>query len=192
MTRLVKFFYRFLYFLVPIWYGLTVALTRKRRYPPVQTYAFIEDIPRAFDFGTRWRPDPVKGALDVLMNPRKFQERINTEAPDLGDCDDHALYIATSLLKSRLCQKAYLGTVWYTRSNGKSYGHVVCVFEDRRGDTYWMDYNTPSRTIGDFGWAIDMCQKKRARLHAAAYFEVTLRRNGEPRLRKRSNRKTWK
>ncbi len=185
MNKLVKFFYRVLFWLVPWWYGFTMQLTRKRRYPELTRFHDWDGISEELSFGRRWRADPVKGALDVLSHPRKVQDKIDHGDSGIGDCDDHAIYTATALLQSHLAQRAYLGTVWGQRPGDKrGFGHVVCVFEDRLGDTYWADYRPPSRTIGPWGFARDYCFQTGAVIHAAGLIEVKLRKSGEPKLRK--------
>jgi len=191
MTKLVRFFYRTLYWIVPWWYGLTLTLTRrKNKHPEVATYKTVTEIPVALNWGRNWRPDPIKGALDVCMHPRKFQANIDSGSTEFGDCDDHALYWATALLKSGLADRAYLGTVWWSKEGEKDVGHVVCVF-DKDGDTFWTDYGIPRKAVdGDnWSWAKDVVNRRRATLQAAAKFEVRLRRNGSPKLRKRTGKR---
>lgn len=188
MTKLVRFFYRYLYWLVPWWYGMTQTFTRKKRYPEVRFYGAVTDIPPAIQYGRRWREDPIKGLLDVLMTPRKFQWHIEMDHEEFGDCDDHALYWATALLKSKLADKAWLGTVWYTKPDGSSKsGHVVCVFS-KDGRTYWADYGNPSAFGGKWEWASQMANRRGKIVQAAALTEVRLRKSGEPKLCKKTER----
>lgn len=181
MKFFVRVFYRLFFWVVPWWYGFTMRMTRRRRYPEVATYTSPEQIDDALCWGDRWRPDPLRGVLDVVMSPRKFQDRINQGKDKLGDCDDHAVYWATALLKSGLALRAWLGTVWYTE-DGKGIGHVVCLFESPAHVYYWADYGNPRPYGGPWGWC-----GPAARFHtlvAAGMFEVRLKR-GEPRLAKR-------
>lgn len=188
--RIVKFFYKYLYWLVPWWYGFTMQMTRKRRYPQVTRHFNWAHISEELDFGRRWRADPVKGALDVLSHPRKVQDKIDRGNVGIGDCDDHAIYTATALLKGNLARRVYLGTIWGKRpSDKRGFGHVVCVFDGRhRNDRYWADYYAPSRTIGDWGWAYDYALRSKAVVHAAGLIEVKLRKSGEPKLCKKVKR----
>jgi hypothetical protein len=191
MTKIVRFFYKTLYWLVPWWYGTTLTLTRrKNKNPEVAVYTNTREIVEAINWGRNWRPDPLKGALDVVMHPRKFQAKINAGDTKFGDCDDHALYWATALLKSGLADRASLGTVWYTKPGGKGVGHVVCVFE-KDGDTFWADYRDPRKQVAgdEWAWAKDVAAGRSATLNAAAKFEVRLRRNGSPKLRKRTGKR---
>jgi len=191
MTKLARFFYRAFYWLVPWWYSLTLTLTHRRhKHAKVRTYSDAREIAEAIDWGRRWRPDPLKGVLDVCMHPRKFQSRIYAQDKEFGDCDDHALYWATALLTSGLADRAYLGTVWWSKEGKKDVGHVVCVFE-KDGDTYWTDYGIPRKTVDgvNWAWAKDVVERRGATLQAAAKFEVTLRKSGSPRLRKRTGKR---
>ena len=186
MTKLAKFFYRFLYWLTPWWYGLTQTCTRKKRYPEVREYASANEIPAAINWGRSWRADPWKGILDVQMSPRKFQKHLDDGAPS-GDCDDHALYWCTALLRNGLAERAWLATVWYSKPDGSGKeGHVVCVFEvPSGGDFLWADYRAPRRFKGDWGWALDLADSRGKIVHAAGLIEVKLRKSGEPKLCKK-------
>jgi len=167
-------------------------MTRRkaRKNPEVATYENTRQIAEAINWGRNWRPDPLHGFLDVAMNPRKFQAHINAGAKKFGDCDDYALYWATTLLKSGLADKAYMGTVWYENRDKKGEGHAVCVFE-KEGDTYWADYGMPHKiAAGDeWAWAKDVVASRRSVLYAAGKFEIKLRRNGEPKLVKRTGKR---
>lgn len=186
--RIVKFFYKWLYWLVPWWYGLTMTLTRKRRYPDLPYYRTVYDVSRALSLGRRWRPDPLGGKLDVLSHPRKVQWKMDRGNGGIGDCDDHAIYWATAILQNNLAQRVYLGTVWAKRpSDKRGFGHVVCVWDDGR-DIYWGDYFAPSRTLGIWSWAHDYSLQTQSVVHAAGLIEVKLRRSGEPKLCKRTQR----
>jgi hypothetical protein len=163
-----------------------MTLTRKRRYPQVARFYNWEGIARNLGFGRRWSSDPVKGKLDVMSHPRKVQEKIDIGNVGIGDCDDHAIYWATALLKNHLAQRVWIGTIWSQKPGAKKgSGHALCVFEDRRGDTYWADYVAPSRTIGQWGFARDYCLRTGAVILAAGLIEVTLRESGEPKLCKK-------
>lgn len=186
----MKFFYRFFYWFVPWWYGFTMQMTRKRRYPEMPRFKHTEHIIWELDYGRRWRKDPGKrGNLDVLSHPRKVQSRIDEGKVGIGDCDDHAIYWATALLENNLAQRVYLGTIWAKRpSERKGFGHVVCVWEDRVGDTYWADYREPGRTVGPWGFAFDYVRRSGALVHAAGLIEVKLRKSGQPKLCKKVKR----
>ena len=167
---------------------MTQTLTRKKKYPEVKTYESIADIPPAIKYGRNWREDPIKGLLDIVMSPRKFQYLIDKGSEEFGDCDDHALYWAAALLKSNLADKAWLGTVWYSKADGSmKSGHVVCVFS-KGGKSYWADYRNPSLFEGTWEWATQVAQSRGKVLHAAALIEVKLRKSGHTKLSKKTDR----
>lgn len=176
VSVLVQVFYSCLFWLVPIWYGLTLNVTRIRRWPPLPKFQSEREIAEELQWGANWRPDPLKGMLDVLMDPRKMQQRIDDGDKEFGDCDDHALYWATALLQSGIADRAWLGTVWY----GK--GHVVCVYQ-RDQLAYWTDYGLPQHVVEPWGWAHQVAGTRGKRATSAGMIEVKLRPNGAPRLR---------
>jgi hypothetical protein len=173
--RIVQFFYARLFWLVPIWYGFTMFLTRWRRWPAVRRYPNTRAISEAISWGDGWRPDPIKGLLDVAMDPRKFQARIDAGETRLGDCDDHALYWAVALLKSGLATRAWIGSAWYADTRGKhAKGHVVCIFE-HRSRLYWVDYGNPAPVTNLWGWAYAVALARGKVLYAAGKVPVELR-----------------
>jgi hypothetical protein len=183
INKLARFFYKRLYrYLVPLWYGLTMNLTRLRRWPEIDHYMNTREITEALRWGEAWRPDPLRGVLDVLMDPRKFQKHINDGDSEFGDCDDHAMYWCTALLQSAIADRAWFASVWYARPGEKGSGHVVCVFE--RGDMYfWVDYGDPRPAPGAWEWAKDVADSRGKELIAAGMTEVTLRANLSPKFR---------
>lgn len=181
----MRFLYRAFYFFVPWWYGMSMRFTRRnRKNPQVAEYTSTRQIAEAINWGRNWRPDPWKQALDVVMHPRKFQAKINAGDDEFGDCDDHALYWATALLKSGLADRAWMGTIWYQKPDAKKgSGHAICVFE-KDGKTFWADYGMP-RAVGEgWEWAHDAAGVRRSELKAAGKMEIIFRRNGEPRFKK--------
>lgn len=187
--KLVRFFYKRLYWLVPLWYGLTQHLTSWRRWPPLDRYYTTREIVEALKWGAHWRPDPLKGNFDVLMDPRKMQSKIDNGDTEFGDCDDHALYWCTALLQSRLADRAWLSTIWYALPGQKSTGHVVCVFEKGNG-RFWCDYREPRHTATEWGWAHDVAAAYGKKALAAGMVEVQLRHSGAPKFRFRTTRST--
>jgi len=171
----VRVFYRFLFWLVPIWYGLTLNATRLRRWPPLPRFYQAKEIAEELEWGSHWRPDPLRGVLDVVMDPRKMQNRIDAGESEFGDCDDHALYWATALLQSGLADRAWLGTAWYGE------GHVVCVF-DKDGERFWTDYGIPKRVRTAWDWAVAVGRERGKTSTCAGMLQVKLRPNGAPRL----------
>jgi hypothetical protein len=157
---------------------------RHRKNPQVAVYTTTRQIAEAINWGRNWRSDPWKGALDVVMHPRKFQAKINAGDTEFGDCDDHALYWATALLKSGLADRVWMGTIWYQKPDKKKgSGHAICVFE-KDGKTFWADYGTPRAVEEGWAWAYDAAKVRRADLRAAGKMEIVFRRNGEPRFKK--------
>jgi hypothetical protein len=181
----MRFLYRTLYWFVPWWYSMSMRFTRRgRKNPEVANYTTTREIAIALNWGNNWRADPLKGAIDVVMHPRKFQGKIDAGDKGFGDCDDHALYWATALLKSGLADRAWLGTAWYVKAGDKrGVGHVVCVFE-KDGKTFWADYRTPVEVGDSWAWAYSLVKSRNAELKAAGRMEVTLRRNGDPKIKK--------
>lgn len=172
----MRLFYRRFYWLVPLWYGLSLNVTRMRRWPPLPKFYNEREIATELAWGKNWRPDPLRGLLDVVMDPRKLQHRIECGETEFGDCDDHALYWATALLQSGMADRAWLGTVWYGE------GHVVCVYQ--RGKlAYWVDYGLPAHVVAPWGWAHLVATQRGRVAMCAGMMEVRLRPSGAPRLR---------
>lgn len=174
--RIIQLFYKRFFWFAPLWYGFTMFLTRWRRWPEIATYTRIEQINEALSWGEGWRPDPIKGLLDVAMDPRKFQARIDRGETKLGDCDDHALYWAAALLDNGLAERAWIGSAFYARRDGKGKaGHVVCLFE-RDGKRYWVDYRAPRSIDAAWGWAYSIALDRGKLLYAAGTVEVVARK----------------
>lgn len=174
LNKLARFFYKRLFWLVPLWYGFTMNLTRLRRWPEIDHYMNTREITEALRWGDGWRPDPLRGVLDVLMDPRKFQKRINDGASEFGDCDDHAMYWCTAMLQSGIADRAWFASVWYAKPGEKGKGHVVCIFE-REGMRFWCDYGDPRPTLDTWEWATDVAEGRGANMLAAGMVEITLR-----------------
>jgi hypothetical protein len=162
-----------------------MTLTRKRRYPRIPRFTEPEEIVKELGWGRRWRPDPIRGVLDVMSHPTKVQSKIDEGTIGVGDCDDHAIYWATALLQNNLAKRAWLGTIWCERPNGKSFGHVVCVWDDGR-DKYWSDYFRPYRFLTKWEWAEAYGRDRGVRVMYAGLIEVELRRSGHPKLVKKT------
>lgn len=146
--KLIQFGYKFTFFSM-LWYVFTMKLSKKLG-SQVKKYNSVEEIPKAFEFGRKYRYDQLLGSKsDHLTHPTRLQWRINTER-EFGDCDDHAIYWCTALLRSKLASK-----VWFAfysmkeedQETGeiKRNGHAVCVFADLEGQLWWCDYRKPKK-----------------------------------------------
>lgn len=135
--------YRFIP-LVRWWYGLTMKLT-KIRTRRVGYYHSFEQIPNDYGWGRRYKKDPLNGKLDYLTHPSRLAHNAAFEL-GFGDCDDHAIFWCTALLKNGLAKKAWF--CFYTMErieDGRMSAHAVCVFEHaEKGMYFWCDYQLPS------------------------------------------------
>ncbi len=142
-----KFFiiqsYRFVCF-VKWWYTLTMKLT-KIHSTQVRYYQTFEQIPNDYGWGRRYRKDPLNGKLDYLTHPSKLAHNAANEL-EFGDCDDHAIFWCTALLKNGLAKRAWF--CFYSMEgidDGRMSAHAVCVFEHADKDMFfWCDYQLPS------------------------------------------------
>lgn len=162
-------------FFVRLWYRFTMAWTLWRKPANgVRTAQTIGEIPPRVRNGDDWRPDP--RGFDYLAHPRCFQARVNA-GENTYDCEDHAIYWAVVLLKSRLASKVGVGFVYWKTEDGKRPGHVVVVFEDRNGTTYWADYGMPNRMdVGAPWWVfgVDVLGRYAGKeLLKVGYLEIT-------------------
>ena len=184
VNRFLKFFAKRLRWVIPMWYGLSMMVTRKRK-TEVATYDKITDIPKALDYGRDWRPDPLKEKLDVLMHPTKFQQRLDKatfgEKDELGDCDDHAMYWCVTLLKSGLAEKVWFSSFQFWDQQGVIGGHAVCTFEDADGQLWWADYRNPVRMDDKWDFAL---QPSNITPIIATRFEVKRTKRDTPRFGK--------
>lgn len=157
--KFVRFFYNFA-FIWSYWYGFWVRFTK----PGVGVgilpdYNKVDDIVRALDYGNDYVLDPLNGALDIMYHPRRVQERINSDEK-IGDCDDHAIYWASCILKSAMARQVWIGTAHYQKEDGSVGGHVVCVFEDYDGNLFWGDYRMPYAVKSHEQWAKEVGEEK--------------------------------
>lgn len=172
----IKFGFKYFLWFVKFWYGLSMLVTRHRK-TRVAEYTTYEGIAKALRWGDGWRPDPIKGALDVVTHPTRIQHRLDTNKRKIEDCDGHAAYWCVTLLKSGLAARAWFCFYQMQKNDSdvKS-GHAVCVFEDHLGNLHWADYGTPRRIEDDWDWTKDSAKIYNATPIAAAMFEVTLRK----------------
>ena len=142
--KLIKIYYNHLAFLSIWWYRLTMAITRVNHH--VAKVKTIEAIPSLFSYGGLYKSDPLGGRLDYLAHPSRLERRLSKRniGDKFGDCDDHAIYWATKLVKSNLATKVWFAFyTMYDEKTDKYSSHSVCVFEDNL-DFFWADYRLPT------------------------------------------------
>lgn len=166
----IRFFYFALLWVVPFWYGLTMYFTRDKLIA-VKKRKTKEEIGQALSWGKTWVADPLGGVFDMLSHPTKIERNISLGKP-VGDCDDHAIYWATCLLKSKLARKTWLSFYQYETREGRVSGHVVCVFQDWYGDYHWVDYKSPEKITHRFEWVALMEHRKQRVVLGAAEIQV--------------------
>ena len=175
-NSLTKFAFKYFLWFVKFWYGLSMFLTRDRK-TKVAEYTTYQEVVDAIGSGSKWRPDPIKGMLDVTTHPTRFQQRLNRNKEEVEDCDGHAAYWCVSLLKSGLASKAWFCFFQMKkRTTGKQTGHALCVFEDFQGRLKWCDYLLPSNLDpkDDWSWATQSANVFNADAIAAGMIEVEL------------------
>jgi len=131
------------------------------------------DIADSFGRGKRYKSDPLNGTLDILTHPSRLAKNVELESP-FGDCDDHAIYWCTTLLKSGIIKKAWF--CFYTmikKNSDELSGHAICVFQGDNGWYYWTDYNLPTCLMdGRHKWADASAKSYNATPVAAVMVEV--------------------
>lgn len=134
------------------WYQLTQELSLDDS-RPVQVAASDAEIAGRLAFGSRYAPDPVRGALDIMRHPRRVQRWIDSGKP-LGDCDEHAAYRLACLLKSGLASEAWLGIFQGQEiETGKTFGHALALWRVMGGNPIqWADYGLGETTATEWGW----------------------------------------
>lgn len=144
----IQFGYRFTVFSM-IWYKFTMRLSKKVGIY-VKRYETVEEIPKAFKYGSKYRYDQLLGEKsDHLTHPSRLQWRLNNDR-EFGDCDDHAIYWCSALLRSDLVEKVWFAFYSMKKDDPKTEkvkysAHAVCVFADKSGDLYWCDYGSPKK-----------------------------------------------
>ena len=172
MKKIKIYFVKKLFYISVIfsrmWYTFTMNVTRKDVH--LRKAENIYDIPEFFDWGTRYRADPLNGVFDYLTHPTRLQDNIDQEKL-FGDCDDHAIYWATVLKKSKLVDRVWFG--YYSmlkKGNGMMSAHALCIYE-KDGKEYWCDYRLPNR-VEKNEWMIDSSDIYQCEYIAAAKFEI--------------------
>ena len=112
-------------------------LTYKRGTKVETDFNSYQEIAHELAFGMRYKKDPLNGLLDVLTHPTRIQDRINKDQL-IDDCDGHAIYWATTLLKIKFVKNAWFSFIMFGDANDSIQGHAVCVFEDWNGELFWL------------------------------------------------------
>ena len=106
-------------------------------------YATTTEVLEDMCWGTRYKKDPLNGKLDYLAHPSRLAYNLDNELP-FGDCDDHAIFWCTALLKSELADKVWF--CFYSMEKvqtGQMSAHAICVYE-KDDMFYWTDYRLPA------------------------------------------------
>ena len=193
MKFLVKLLYLF-WNVIPhfgkFWYTLTMKWSRNDKHH-VEIAKSYEEIGEKLHWGRKYRADKWDGKLDNLTHPTEIQKRILLNL-DIGDCDDHAIYWATSLLKSDLVLK-----VWFSffqmrsKKTGKLSGHVVCVFVDKENKMHWCDYRMPVEIKNRWDWAEQSAARYNSEVLTAAMIEVLEIKKDDTPIFGEIDKKTW-
>lgn len=148
----VKFFYRYLFGIAVNWYRFTQWFTRLIfRTTELSQFGTHKGIAEHMDWGRDYKTDPLNGRLDALTHPAVLEHRIQHDQK-IGDCDDHAAYRLSAVLRGGLCTYAWLGCVWYVRRDGTTAGHALAVWQDKEGKRWWADYGKPQEVTDEWTW----------------------------------------
>jgi hypothetical protein len=134
---MICFLYKHARFFIVLWYTLTLLLTR-RPSTKIPRYTRTEQILSVIRRGRLYKEDPWNGNFDVLYCP-SHTHRLFSRGERAGDCDDHAIYWATTLLRGSMAKRAWVGLFRGDKGDGKS-GHAVCVYQREDGTYLWVDY----------------------------------------------------
>jgi hypothetical protein len=190
LIKLLYFFWNFIPNFAKWWYGLTMKLTKNDDFP-VQKVSTYSQIGERLKWGQRYREDEWGGKLDNLSHPTEIERRASLGYL-IGDCDDHAIYWATSLLKSDLVLKVFFSFYQKrSRNTGKLSGHVVCVFVDKENRMKWCDYRMPSDIKERWQWAEQSAERYNADVLAAAMIEVVGIKPDDTPIFGEIDRKIW-
>lgn len=160
-----RFYFTRCVWLIKFWYRLTMALTKVDQ--SVYLYGNAHAIVQDLGSGTRYEPDP--WYIDYMAHPSRVMSRILSSS-SVGDCDDHAAFIATALLKNGLADRAWIAFIAFRNIDNKLMGHALCVYE-KGGKTYWCDYREPAECVG-WMWVASVCAQRDYAPIAAALIEV--------------------
>lgn len=178
--KLIVFWFKYCLFFVKFWYTLTMLVSRKKNVN-IKEYRFANDISEALKGGRLYKKDPINGVLDILVHPTRIQDRLNKNQK-IGDCDEHAAYWVSTLLKSKIAIMTWFAFVLYKdKSTGKIEGHALCVYMEHSGFLYWCDYFEPKPILHTYDWVWRVCERQNAEPIAAAMFCVdSLDKNDMP------------
>lgn len=177
----VKFGYKFTWF-SKLWYEFTMAVSRDKQYR-LPVYENVEDIPKAFDFGSKYRFDTIlERESDHLTHPSTLQKRLEEGKARFGDCDDHAIYWCTALLKSKLAKKVWFAFYAMKAEDNTHYSaHAVCVFQGLDDNIYWADYTNPRKIEEVKDFMKDSAKRyKRVPIAGAIWHVKGIKRNDTP------------
>lgn len=175
------------------WYGFT-SLFRGRHGHPVKVATSVDEIAarlRIKEPGDMWVADPLDGKLDVLKHPRLVQRAIDERRP-VGDCDDHAGYWCSVLLKSGLATDVYFATLQMADEEGPS-GHAFALFQVE-GDRRWFsaDYFAPAAHPNPRAAILAMAESFGALPLIGTWKRVELRRNDGLRRVRGGGEEVWR
>ena len=119
---------------------------------PVTSFRDIAELGQVLQ-GWKWGEDPVKGMMDIISSPQhvewRWQESIlQQKDPEVGDCDEFAVYSAHVLSKlPHLYTKVGVMSVSWWRPSGSFAGHNICVFWNRTTESYYHTGNWGTRPL---------------------------------------------
>lgn len=147
--KFVSFFVANFAWLGKLWYQTTLFFTRIKHFP-IEPANDINRIPERLKFGTGYKPDP---KIDIMYHPSRVQKWVETNRITHMDCDDHASYWISVILKSDLAKEVYLGTFQFIL-DGKIQGHALVIFKDVENHWWCADYKYPIKLDDkwDFAW----------------------------------------
>jgi hypothetical protein len=162
-----------------VWYSATMSLTRMNH--ELSIVSDVNDIPKLFDYGSKYISDPLGGKLDYLAHPSLLEKRLES-GKGFGDCDDHAIYYVSKLKMSGLADRAWFA--YYTMCDITGSGlssHAVCVYE-KDGQSYWADYRAPRKIASQWEFANQSAAIYGKKPVAACMFEVEMRERDNPKF----------
>jgi hypothetical protein len=171
--KFIKLVYRYLMGFPILWYSLTMKLT-KMNSKTVRKHENFDEIIEDIAGGANYKKDPLNGHLDYLTHPSRLAHNVAEGLP-FGDCDDHAIYWCTSLLKNELATKAWF--CFYTMVKDETQemsSHAICVFQSKTDGMYfWCDYGSPNYLDESRDkWCYRSAEKYSAKPVAAVMFEI--------------------